>query len=279
MRSATAASRSPRDGTRAPAATASSRPAGSSTSRSSSRAASRAGRSARAPRCAGARGRPGAPAALREASLAASPQLRNVGTIGGNLLQSTRCWYWRLDFLLPARRRPLLAREWPAPRARLHREQPCASAHPSDPAAALLALGARIRTDRRGSTWPSSTGYRPRTIGRRRRSRRRADPRARATRVRGSVYLKAMDRKRWASPSSASPPRGSAARRGSRSRAPRRCRSCSSRRKRSSRRPRCPAPRTRSTSPARSLPGRWRASDAATAAAPAARPPGGGVRR
>ena len=42
---------------------------------------------------------PQIPAALRESCrLAASPQLRNMGTIGGNLLQATRCWYWRLDF-------------------------------------------------------------------------------------------------------------------------------------------------------------------------------------
>src|SRR5689334_5823829 len=39
------------------------------------------------------------PSALREACrLAASPQLRNMGTIAGNLLQSTRCWYWRLKY-------------------------------------------------------------------------------------------------------------------------------------------------------------------------------------
>jgi xanthine dehydrogenase YagS FAD-binding subunit len=29
------------------------------------------------------------------ASAAASPQLRNVGTVGGNLAQSVRCWYYR----------------------------------------------------------------------------------------------------------------------------------------------------------------------------------------
>src|SRR5687768_9900688 len=27
--------------------------------------------------------------------LAATPQLRNMGTLGGNLLQQTRCWYYR----------------------------------------------------------------------------------------------------------------------------------------------------------------------------------------
>ncbi|MDX6400373.1 MAG: xanthine dehydrogenase YagS FAD-binding subunit, partial [Gaiellaceae bacterium] len=40
---------------------------------------------------------PQIPQALREAcAQAASPQLRSMGTIGGNLLQATRCWYWRL---------------------------------------------------------------------------------------------------------------------------------------------------------------------------------------
>ena len=37
---------------------------------------------------------PQIPEALREACrLSASPQLRATGTIGGNLLQATRCWY------------------------------------------------------------------------------------------------------------------------------------------------------------------------------------------
>jgi xanthine dehydrogenase YagS FAD-binding subunit len=91
------------------------------------------------------------PQALREAcSLAASPQLRAMGTIGGNLLQATRCWYWRLQY-------PCFLHGGDRCHARqgAHREhaifgnQRCASAHPSDPAAALLALGATLRTDRR----------------------------------------------------------------------------------------------------------------------------------
>jgi xanthine dehydrogenase YagS FAD-binding subunit len=91
------------------------------------------------------------PQALREAcSLAASPQLRAMGTIGGNLLQATRCWYWRLQY-------PCFLHGGDRCHARqgAHREhaifgnQSCASAHPSDPAAALLALGATLRTDRR----------------------------------------------------------------------------------------------------------------------------------
>jgi xanthine dehydrogenase YagS FAD-binding subunit len=91
------------------------------------------------------------PQALREAcSLAASPQLRSMGTIGGNLLQATRCWYWRLKY-------PCFLHGGSTCHARqgAHREhaifgnERCASAHPSDPAAALLALGTTLRTDRR----------------------------------------------------------------------------------------------------------------------------------
>jgi xanthine dehydrogenase YagS FAD-binding subunit len=93
----------------------------------------------------------GIPQALREAcALASSPQLRAMGTIGGNLLQATRCWYWRLKY-------PCFLHGGTRCNARqgAHREhaifgnERCASAHPSDPAAALLALGATLRTDRR----------------------------------------------------------------------------------------------------------------------------------
>jgi xanthine dehydrogenase YagS FAD-binding subunit len=94
---------------------------------------------------------PQIPAVLREAcSLAASPQLRAMGTVAGNLLQATRCWYWRLKF--PCRLHGgsrCFAREG------LHGEHAilandfCASAHPSDVAPALLALRTRLKTNRR----------------------------------------------------------------------------------------------------------------------------------
>jgi xanthine dehydrogenase YagS FAD-binding subunit len=94
---------------------------------------------------------PQIPKALREACrLAASPQVRSMGTIGGNLLQATRCWYWRLKF--PCW---LHGGERCFAKAGAHREHAafgndrCASAHPSDPAAALVALGARLRTTER----------------------------------------------------------------------------------------------------------------------------------
>jgi len=94
---------------------------------------------------------PQIPQALREAcALAASPQLRSMGTIGGNLLQATRCWYWRLKypcFLHGGSR--CHAREGAHREHAIFGNDRCASAHPSDPAAALLALGASLRTDRR----------------------------------------------------------------------------------------------------------------------------------
>ena len=94
---------------------------------------------------------PQIPQALREAcASSASPQLRSMSTIGGNLLQATRCWYWRLSF--PCY---LHGGERCHARAGEHREhaifgnERCASAHPSDSAAALLALGATVRTTKR----------------------------------------------------------------------------------------------------------------------------------
>ncbi|HKP54285.1 MAG TPA: FAD binding domain-containing protein [Chloroflexia bacterium] len=80
--------------------------------------------------------------------LAATPQLRNMGTIGGNLLQQTRCWYYRGPFDCWLKGGDTCyARHG---ENELHSifstsASPCVSAHPSDPAAALLALDARVR--------------------------------------------------------------------------------------------------------------------------------------
>jgi xanthine dehydrogenase YagS FAD-binding subunit len=146
---------------------------------------------------------PQIPAALREACrLAASPQLRAMGTIGGNLLQATRCWYWRLKY--PCW---LHGGERCFARSGIHREhavfgnERCASAHPSDPAAALVALGARLRTNER--ELPVHDLYRLPTDEDRSTTTLRPgelilelevpDPEA-------STYLKAMDRKAFSFP-------------------------------------------------------------------------------
>jgi xanthine dehydrogenase YagS FAD-binding subunit len=140
------------------------------------------------------------PEALREACrLSASPQLRAVGTIGGNLLQATRCWYWRLKF--PCR---LHGGDRCHAREGEHREHAifandfCASAHPSDPAAALLALGATVRTDRR--ELPLAELYRLPTEDDRSTTTLAPDElivELDVPRPDASVYLKAMDRQRW----------------------------------------------------------------------------------
>ena len=146
---------------------------------------------------------PGVPAALREAcGLAASPQLRSMSSIGGNLLQSTRCWYWRLKY--PCR---LHGGDRCHARDGEHREHAifandyCASAHPSDIAAALLALGAQLRTSRR--ELPLGDLYR--LPDEEDRSTTTLEPgelilELELPPVDASVYLKAMDRRRWAFP-------------------------------------------------------------------------------
>ena len=121
------------------------------TSARSSRAGSTGRRSARARRSAELEVDPEIPAALREAcASAASPQLRAMGSIGGNLRQATRCWYWRMKFpcYLHGGDR-CHAQTGSTASTRCFANDRCASAHPSDPAAALLALGARLRTNRR----------------------------------------------------------------------------------------------------------------------------------
>jgi xanthine dehydrogenase YagS FAD-binding subunit len=148
------------------------------------------------------------PDALREAcTLAASPQLRNMSSLGGNLLQSTRCWYWRLGYPCRLHR---VGEGWGDrchAREGEHREHAifandfCASAHPSDIAAALLALGARIRTTKR--ELPLEELYRlPDEANR---DIVTLDPgelilELELPQVEASTYLKAMDRKRWSFP-------------------------------------------------------------------------------
>lgn len=82
--------------------------------------------------------------------LAAAPQLRNMGTLGGNLLQATRCAYYRgpYDCWLKGGE-TCFARSGENEQHSIFLTSPdqsvCVSAHPSDPAPALLALGARVR--------------------------------------------------------------------------------------------------------------------------------------
>ena len=76
---------------------------------------------------------------------AASPQLRNQGTIGGNLCQKPRCWYYRGEFHCLRKGGDLCYAQ--AGDNRYHAilgQGDCIIVHPSDPAPALAALGAVV---------------------------------------------------------------------------------------------------------------------------------------
>jgi xanthine dehydrogenase YagS FAD-binding subunit len=80
------------------------------------------------------------------ASVVASPQPRNQGTIGGNICQRPRCWYFRGEY--DCRRKGGDTCYAIAGDDRYHAifgGEGCFVVHPSDTAPALVALGATIR--------------------------------------------------------------------------------------------------------------------------------------
>lgn len=90
-----------------------------------------------------------APLLAQAASLSASPAIRHMGTLAGNLLQRTRCPYFRAGPGVPCNRR-LAGSGCPA-RDGGHRgaailggSDACVAVHPSDPAVALVALDAVV---------------------------------------------------------------------------------------------------------------------------------------
>ena len=143
------------------------------------------------------------PQVLREAcAQAASPQLRSMGTIGGNLLQATRCWYWRLGFdcWLHGGEK-CFAKEGAHREHAIFGNEQCASAHPSDVAAALLALDATLRTTRR--EFAVADLYRLPTDENRNVTTLAPDElilEIELTPPDASTYLKAMDRRKWSFP-------------------------------------------------------------------------------
>jgi xanthine dehydrogenase YagS FAD-binding subunit len=82
----------------------------------------------------------------KAASEVASPQLRNQGTIGGNLCQKPRCWYYRGEFHCLRKGGPTcFAVDGQNQFHAIFGADVCCIVHPSDPAAALLALDAEVR--------------------------------------------------------------------------------------------------------------------------------------
>ncbi len=85
-------------------------------------------------------------ALAQAAALVASPQLRNQGTIGGNLCQRPRCWYFRGDYHCTRKGGEMCyaiggENQYHA----IFGGGACWIVHPSDTAPALVALDAKVR--------------------------------------------------------------------------------------------------------------------------------------
>lgn len=148
------------------------------------------------------------PALAEAAALAATPQLRNMATIGGNLLQRPRCWYFRSPHFHCWLKGgdECQAREGENQQHAIFDLSPCVATHPSDMAAALLALDASVRL--RGvageRTVPLGEFFAPPTDERRTETTLGDGEIMTAIELPAggqesrSTYLKAMDRKVWA---------------------------------------------------------------------------------
>jgi 4-hydroxybenzoyl-CoA reductase subunit beta len=90
-----------------------------------------------------ARVRAAFPMLARAASLVASPQIRNMGTVGGNLCLDTRCTYYNQTFFWREALGFCLKKDG----VKCHvvpQGKRCVAAHSSDVAPALIALGAEL---------------------------------------------------------------------------------------------------------------------------------------
>jgi xanthine dehydrogenase YagS FAD-binding subunit len=81
------------------------------------------------------------------AELVASPQIRNQGTIGGNVTQDTRCWYYRAGWSCYRAGGNICYADTPTAINREHAildADRCVAVNPSDTAPALIALDAQM---------------------------------------------------------------------------------------------------------------------------------------
>ena len=82
---------------------------------------------------------------MEAAELVASPQIRNQGTLGGNVSQDTRCWYYRSGWTCYRAGGNICYADTPTAINREHailQADRCVAVSPSDTAPALIALDA-----------------------------------------------------------------------------------------------------------------------------------------
>lgn len=87
------------------------------------------------------------------AGLVASPQIRNQGTLGGNVSQDARCWYYRRGWHCYRAGGNICYADTPTAVNREHailQADRCVAVSPSDTAPALIALDAQMVIRRRG---------------------------------------------------------------------------------------------------------------------------------
>jgi len=87
------------------------------------------------------------PILAEAAGLVASPQIRNQGTIGGNVSQDTRCWYYRAGWTCYRAGGNICYADTPSAINREHAifdASRCVAVNPSDTAPALVALDAKM---------------------------------------------------------------------------------------------------------------------------------------
>jgi len=87
------------------------------------------------------------PILTQAAELVASPQIRNQGTVGGNVSQDTRCWYYRSGWSCYRAGGNICYADTPTAINREHAlfdANRCVAVNPSDTAPALIALDAKM---------------------------------------------------------------------------------------------------------------------------------------
>ena len=90
---------------------------------------------------------------MEAADLVASPQIRNQGTLGGNVSQDTRCWYYRSGWTCYRAGGNICYADTPTAINREHailQADRCVAVSPSDTAPALIALDAKMVLRRAG---------------------------------------------------------------------------------------------------------------------------------